>query len=544
MTGDDPRLTDGGERSTSAKRATPVDRTMPADRATSATPVDRAAPADRPAAGRPDRTGPTTPAWHPAGGLAALRGLLARPLASYYLLISSAGLLLVIGLTMVFSATSVKAYATQGSATSVFVKQALFALIGLVAFWACQRLPARTFRALGFPLLALAVLLLLLLNGLLVWAALRDLEVVKVGPLQADELWLHLGPIQLQPSELAKFGLVLWGAHVVALKGAALGWWRELATPLFPAVGLLFVLVGYNDLGTMLCLLAVVVGLLWAAGIRLRVFASLALLGLVGVGLLIAAASTGGGSGAEDEENYRLARLTSFFSPSEECALEGCYQALQARKAIDHGGWFGVGLGKGSFKWDWLPAADNDFIFALIAEELGVVGSFVVLVLFAVLAYTGLRIARRVADPFRRMAAAAATSWLVGQAVINIGGVVGLLPITGLPLPFISDGGSALVVTLAAVGMLASFARAEPDAARALHARPPARWVRLLWAPLPPLPKSRRPQPSGRAPETGRSSGSGRASGKGSPPAARDTAARSGKRTGGGTRRSAAGRDE
>ena len=110
----------------------------------------------------------------------------------------------------------------------------------------------------------------------------------------------------------------------------------------------------------------------------------------------------------------------------------------------------------------------------MIAEELGVVGCVVVLALFAVLAYTGLRIARRVDDPFRRLAAAAVTTWLVGQAMINIGGVVGLLPITGLPLPFISDGGSALVVTLAAVGMLASFARAEPDAARALHARPPA----------------------------------------------------------------------
>jgi cell division protein FtsW len=115
----------------------------------------------------------------------------------------------------------------------------------------------------------------------------------------------------------------------------------------------------------------------------------------------------------------------------------------------------------------------------------------VVLALLAVLAYTGLRIARRVTDPYRRMVAAAVTVWLVGQATINIGGVVGLLPITGLPLPFISAGGSALVVTLAAVGMLAAFARAEPDAAKALHARPPDRWVRLLWAPLPPLPRRR-----------------------------------------------------
>lgn len=429
-----------------------------------------------------------------AGPLAVLRGLLQRPLASYYLLISSAALLLIIGLTMVFSATSVKAYATNGNAFTMITKQAVFAAIGLVAFWACQRLPARTFRALGRPVLGTAFVLLIVLDLLVVYGRMARIEgTVSLGPIKADLLWLWLGPIQVQPSELAKFGLVMWGADLLVRKGESLGWWRELATPLFPVVALLFVLVGYNDLGTMLCLLAVVVGLLWAVGVRLRVFGTLSALGLAGIGLLIAAASVGGGSGEEGQRNYRFERLTSFFSPPENCDQSICYQALQARYAIDHGGWFGVGLGKSSLKWGWLPAEHNDFIFAVVAEELGVVGCVVVLALFAVLAYTGLRIARRVDDPFRRLAAAAVTTWLTSQAIINIGGVVGLLPITGLPLPFISDGGSALVVTLAAVGMLASFARAEPDAARALHARPPAKWVRLLWAPLPPLPPAAKP---------------------------------------------------
>jgi cell division protein FtsW len=245
----------------------------------------------------------------------------------------------------------------------------------------------------------------------------------------------------------------------------------------------------------MLVLLALIVGLLWAAGVRLRVFAALGVLGLAGIGLLIAAASRGAGSGEQGADNYRLARLTTFLRPPEDCDMGACYQLLQGRSAIYEGGWFGVGLGKSALKWDWLPEADNDFIFAVVAEELGVVGCVVVLALFSVLAYTGFRIARRVQDPFRRLAATAITTWLVAQAVINIGGVVGLLPITGLPLPFISAGGSALVVTLAAIGMLASFARAEPDAARALNARPPARWVRLVWAPLPPLPPPRRPRP-------------------------------------------------
>jgi cell division protein FtsW len=411
---------------------------------------------------------------------------------------------------MVFSATSVQAYAKNGNAFSAIANQAVYALLGLVAFWICQRLPAGTLRYLGKYILGAAIVLLVILDLI---GALRSVHVLGakqgLGPVQADLLWLYLGPIGLQPAELAKLGMVLWGADVIARKGPALGHWRELARPMFPMVGLLFVLVGYNDLGTMLVLLALIVGLLWAAGVRLRVFGALGVLGLAGVGLLIAAASGGAGSGSAGGENYRLARLTNFLQPLDKCdAASNCYQLIQARSAIFEGGWFGVGLGKGALKWGWLPEGDNDFIFGVIAEELGVVGCAVVLALFSVLAYTGFRIARRSEDPFRRLAATAITTWLVSQAVINIGGVTGILPITGLPLPFISAGGSALVVTLAAIGMLASFARAEPDAARALNARPPARWVRLLWAPLPPVPPPRRPgkprppaqQKAGRAP--------------------------------------------
>jgi cell division protein FtsW len=450
--------------------------------------------------------------------LPAVHGLLARPLSSYYLLIASSGLLLLIGLTMVFSATSVEAYAAHHSAFGPIANQALYALLGLVAFWICQRLPAMTLRYLGKPILwtSIAMLAFLdLINGLVKIHLLTadHNHMVHLGPLGARLLWLYVGPISLQPGELAKLGMVLWGADVIARKGPRLGEWRELARPLFPVIGLLFVLLGYNDLGTMLVLLALIVGLLWTAGLRLRIFAALGVLGLAGVGLLIAAASGGAGSGSTHGSNYRFARLTTFLEPIDKCDLNGpCYQIIQARSAIFEGGWFGVGLGKGALKWGWLPEGDNDFIFGVIAEELGVVGCAVVLALFSVLAYTGFRIARRSADPFRRLAATAITTWLVAQAVINVGGVVGLLPITGLPLPFISAGGTALVVTMAAIGMLASFARAEPDAARALNARPPARWVRLVWAPLPPLPPPRRPgaqrpsapQPAGRAPAKGR----------------------------------------
>ncbi|SDT63600.1 FtsW/RodA/SpoVE family cell cycle protein [Actinoplanes derwentensis] len=430
--------------------------------------------------------------------LPAVHGVLARPLSSYYLLIASCALLLLIGLTMVFSATSVKAFAENGNAFTEISSQAVYALLGLVAFWICQRLPAVTLRVLGRVLLVVALILLALLAAITV---LHSAEVIKkpaIGPIKANLNWLYFGPVSMQPGELAKLGMVLWGADVIARKGPALGHWRELAMPLFPVIGLLFVLVGYNDLGTMLVLLALIVGLLWAAGVRLRVFGALGVLGLAGVGLLIAAASRGAGSGTAGADNYRWRRMTAFLQPLEDCetttsAGQYCYQLVQGRSAIFEGGWFGVGLGKSALKWGWVPEAGNDFIFAIVAEELGVIGCTVVLALLSVLAYTGFRIARRVGDPFRRLAATAITTWLVAQAVINMGGVVKLLPITGLPLPFISAGGTALVVTMAAIGMLASFARAEPDAARALNARPTPRWVRLVWAPLPPVPPPRRP---------------------------------------------------
>jgi cell division protein FtsW len=441
----------------------------------------------RPAAPAPD---PAAAAAVPAGALGALRGLLQRPLASYYLLLASSGLLLVIGLTMVFSATSVHAYATDGNAFANIARQATYAVVGLVAFWAFQRLPVGTFRTLGLPLLLTALTLQLVLDGLSLLHSAELIAAPRIGPVESNLRWLNIAGLSVQPSELAKLALVLWGADVLARKGTAIGWWRELSRPLFPVAAVLMLLVGAQDLGTMLCMLVLFVGLLWAAGVRLRIFAAMSVTALAVVSLLVALRSS-----------YRMERLTSFLS--RDCdVLDECYQSVQGRTALADGGWFGVGLGNASLKWGWLPEGHNDFIFAIVGEELGVVGCLVVLALFAVLSYTGLRIARRVDDRFRRLAATGVVSWLVGQTVINIGAVVGLLPITGVPLPFISDGGSALVVTLAAVGMLASFARAEPAAVRALHARPPAHWVRLVWAPLPPLPRPRadRPPAAGRAP--------------------------------------------
>ncbi len=445
--------------------------------------------------GEQDTAAAPAPASAPAppgsgilGWFDALRGLLDRPLASYYLLLSSVGLLVFIGLVMVFSVTGVDNFANTGSPFGSVFKQTVFAVVGLIAFWVCQRLPVRTFRAVAAPLLIAAFVLMSFVD-LMGWLASsrtppgEKVVPIHLGPIWAEDLWLHLGGVQVQPAELAKVALVVWGADLLVRKGRTILSWRELFMPLLPVTVALLLLVGYNDLGSMICLVVLFTGLLWAAGARLPVFAWLGGLVLAGVLALILLPA---------EKDYRLARIKVFFDPSIDAdATAGRYQYLRGLWAIGNGGWFGVGLGESQLKWGRLPNAHNDFIFAIVAEELGVVGCLVVLVLFGMLTYTGLRIARRVEDPFRRLAAAAITIWFVGQAIINIGGVVGLMPITGLPLPFISDGGSALVVALGAAGMLSSAARAEPDCARAMHARPPRKWVRLLWAPLPPLPRAR-----------------------------------------------------
>jgi cell division protein FtsW len=437
---------------------------------------------------RPRNEAPAEPGGPLTGPMAILHGVLDRPLASYYLLLASVGMLVLIGMVMVFSATSVEEFAKNGNAFASVARQLLSGAVGLVAFWICQRLPARTFRALSGALLVFAFLLMAFVDALGFVSALRAAPKttplpIHLGPFYVDQLWLHIGTYQVQPAELAKLGLVLWGADVLTRKGEDIFSWRALAMPLFLVAGALFVMVGYNDLGSMICLLILFVGLLWAAGVRFRVFAAMFLVAVAGVAFLVMLPGKLG---------YRSERIEVFLDPSHADKTGPAYQYFHGLYAIANGGWLGVGLGEGRTKWGWLPNGHNDFIFAVIAEELGVIGCFVVLALFAVLAYTGLRIARRVSDPYRRLVAAGITTWFVGQATINIGCVVGLMPITGLPLPFISDGGSALVVALAAAGILTSFARAEPDASRALHARPPRRWVTLLWAPLPPLPRGER----------------------------------------------------
>jgi cell division protein FtsW len=234
----------------------------------------------------------------------------------------------------------------------------------------------------------------------------------------------------------------------------------------------LLVMAG-DDLGTSIILLIIFLVLAWIAGTPGRVFgAMLILMGLVLLLLIVTS-------------QYRLARFTSFFDSHNTNPLGTNMQPIQGKWALGSGGIFGVGLGGSGEKWGWLPEDTTDYIFAIIGEELGLVGTLCVTALYGGLAFAGLRVARRAPDTFSRLAAAAITAWIVMQAVVNIGAVIGVLPITGVPLPLVSYGLSSVLVTMVALGMLMSFARREPGAREALAARGPDVGSRVLsWAGL------------------------------------------------------------
>lgn len=374
---------------------------------------------------------------------------LLRPLVSYHLLLASTLLLLAIGLMMVFSASYVRALATTGSGFTIGIKQATFIAVGLPLMLGGSRLPVRVYRAAAYPVLLLTLVLLVV--------------VLFAGhEVKGARSWIPLPlDFNLQPSELAKPALALWGADLLVRKRKLLGVQRHVLVPLLPVTGVVLLLIMLQpDFGTSVVVCAVVVALLWVVGTPLRIFA--ALMALLAAGAAVVALSA----------PHRVERLLSFRNPFADAEDTG-YQAVQGFYALSSGGLFGLGPGASREKWaGGLPEAHTDYVFAIIGEEFGLLGTLSVVLLFAVLLYSGVRIAQRATDPFVRLASSAVTAWLAVQAIINMGAVVGLLPITGIPLPLVSFGGSALLVTMASIGMLLAFARAEPAAAAALRASP------------------------------------------------------------------------
>ena len=416
----------------------------------------------------PDLAGPAAPdpaelGWPGMAGvrnrIGVWRALLDRPLTSYYLVLGITTLLLGLGLVMVQSTASVADLSAGLSPYSDFKKQLLGAAIGLPLMWAAARSAPRLFRAFAYPLLALAIvgLGLTLIHG--------------VGFSQNGAArWIAIGGQPIQPSEVAKLALVVWGADLLARKDrlGQLADWRHMLVPLMPGTAVLCLLVMTgDDLGTTFVLLIIFLALLWVIGTPGRVFGGMLILMALAMMLMIVSAK------------YRLGRLVGFLD-QQSSATGANWQATQGKYALGSGGIFGVGLGASGQKWGYVPESTSDFIFAIIGEELGLVGTLCVTALYGGLAFAGLRIARRVPDMFARLAATGITAWIVIEAVVNIGAVIGVLPITGVPLPLVSAGLSSLLSTLVALGMLMSFARLEPGAQEALTARGPGWPLRVL----------------------------------------------------------------
>jgi cell division protein FtsW len=377
-------------------------------------------------------------------------------MTSCHLVLGAAGLLLAIGLVMVFSASAIEAALDDQPAWAPGVQQLVWALLGLGAMLVALRLPAGFLRRWS-PIALLAVVAMLAL-----------VLVPGIGvELNGARQWFDLGFALMQPSELAKLVFALWGAHVLALRERYLTT-KSLLVPVLPVFGVLsLLLIAEPDFGGVVSLGLVLVGLLWAGGMPLRYFAAFFAVAAVLLAVMVKFAP------------YRMARVTAFLDPFADPSDSG-FQAIRGMYALATGGLWGVGLGNSAMKWNILPEAESDFIFAIIGEELGFLGCLVVVTLYGVLAYAGFRIARRSADRFVQLACVGITVWLIGQAAMNMGYVVGLLPVTGVTLPLISAGGTSLILTMFIVGLLARFARAEPAAIEAQRSRHRGRLSRIF----------------------------------------------------------------
>jgi cell division protein FtsW len=374
---------------------------------------------------------------------------------SAVLVVAPTIVLLMLGLVMILSSSSASALDRYGSAFFFLKRQVLWAAVGIAVAVFVSRVDYHHWRKAGWAMLVVAI------GGLLL--VLHPAIGVRVS---GSSRWIGFGSFRFQPSELAKLALLLTAADVITRKQGHLGTLRELVLPLgIIAVGVMGLVVVQPDLGTSLVLGMIMFVLLFAGSVPLRLLGGIGAAGAMSVFALAMSAG------------YRKERLLGFLDPFGD-RLNSGYQAVQSMIALGSGGLAGVGLGASRQKWMYVPNAHTDFIFAIIGEEMGLVGTLAVVGVFVLLAYAGIRVARRAADSFGRLVATGVTAWIVGQAIINMGAVTGMLPITGVPLPLVSFGGSALVFTLAGIGILANIAQQEvwpPARATAAPVAEPAR---------------------------------------------------------------------
>jgi cell division protein FtsW len=398
--------------------------------------------------GMPDET------HEQVGGIAALKEALARPLTPYYLLVGCTALLLTIGLIMVLSASSVTSYEDSHNSYAVVERQLIWVLIGLPMAWVASRLPQRTLRNLSTL-------------GLLGSMGLLALTLTPLGVTRNHQTnWLGVGQFVIQPSEFAKLAVILWAGHIYANKQRRLGELQHILVPVVPGVGAVTLLILLQrDLGTALVLFAITLSLLWVVGAPAKFFTLSASVIAVGAFWLATTSSE------------RRQRLLSFTDPFKDYHDSG-WQAAHGLLALSSGGIFGKGIGASQQKWGTLPESHTDYIFAVLGEELGLVGTLFVIGLFLTIAWSAVRVATQTRDPFVRYVSFGVMVWLLGQMIVNVGMVLSVLPVIGIPLPLVSYGGSALLPSLIALGILIGFARREPGAAAALAARKRARPAR------------------------------------------------------------------
>jgi cell division protein FtsW len=352
------------------------------------------------------------------------------------LLAALVAMLCVTGLMMVLSASSVEALRDYGGAWVFFQRQLMWVALGSLALIGTMALDYRHWRRAVLPLLGGSVFLLVLVLvpgiGLRAGGASR---------------WLGAGSLRIQPSEFAKLGVLLFVADLLSRRAERVRDWRMVLRPVLLTSGLVAGLVLLQpDMGTAMLMVLIVLVLLFVGGVPLFSMGSVGL--VTGAAALVLA----------KVEGYRWDRVSSFRDPFGNFSNTG-YQVAQSLVALGTGHVGGVGLGASRAKWGFLPNAHTDFIFAIVGEELGLVGTCLVVGLFVTFAVLGVRAAMRAPDRFGMLVAGGITAWICGQAAVNMGAVTGLLPVTGVPLPFVSFGGSSLVVTMAATGILLNIAR-------------------------------------------------------------------------------------
>lgn len=358
--------------------------------------------------------------------------------------------LLAVGLVMVYSASSVVAYDRLQDSAYFFKRQAAWTAVGLVGMWIAQSIHYHRLRRLAVPLLlaALALLVAVLLPG--------------IGRVAGGaQRWIAAGPVSFQPVEIAKVAILLYAAHLATRRGITI---RDLRRGVLPLLvisgGSALLVLKQPDMGSAVILVAVVLVILFLAGARL------VHLGLVMAAILPASAI------AVFAAHYRFQRIVAFLDPWSDPQGRG-FHVIQSLLGFGSGGVVGVGLGESSQKFFYLPERHTDFIFSIVGEELGLIGTGGLLLLFALFAYRGFRISRAAPDHFGALLAAGITAMITGQALLNMGVATGILPVTGVPLPFVSFGGSSLVMTMVQVGILSNISQyAHGGAPAAVERRP------------------------------------------------------------------------